>query len=207
VAHEIRNPLNSMRLTLDLLNRRTKRGIACTGEVEDAIRQVDRLNVILSRLLAFGRPPLEDVRTQELGPLVERAVAVVVEQSRQKAVGIQILPIDAQATVDGPQIEQVLVNLLLNALDASPRNGRVEVSGETSNGCVRLRVRDQGPGIPQNSRPRVFDAYYTTKANGTGLGLSVSREIIANHGGSLSFNTGENGTEFWLELPIRRSEA
>lgn len=201
VAHEIRNPLNSMRLTLDLLNRRIHRGIPASDEIEDAIRQVDRLNLILSRLLSFGREPIQDRRMQPLGPIIARAVAMVAEHSRQKSVAVRVAPTDVSANVDGPQIEQVMINLLLNAIDASPAEGCVSVAVRENNAHVSVSVCDKGAGIPADVRAHVFDAYYTTRADGTGLGLSVSREITAKHGGDLRFDTSESGTSFVLELP------
>lgn len=208
VAHEIRNPLNSMRLTLDLLNRRTRRGVACSDEIEDAIQQVDRLNMILSRLLAFGRKPVQDCRMQPIDPVIRRAVAMIAEQSLHHGVEVEADTAgDLSATVDASQIEQVLVNLLLNAVDASPKGGKVCVSMAQSEHSVRISVRDFGRGIDAGARPHVFDAYYTTKANGTGLGLAVSREIAVNHGGSLSFDTGSHGTTFVLDLPKNGTSA
>jgi signal transduction histidine kinase len=109
------------------------------------------------------------------------------------------------ADIDGPQIVQVLINLLLNAIDASPASGTVRVEVQRRDDTTRILVSDTGPGIPEESRPHIFDAYFTTKPNGMGLGLAVSREIVANHGGTLEFDTGPAGTSFILLLPIDRS--
>jgi signal transduction histidine kinase len=208
VAHEIRNPLNSIRLSLELLHRRLQRGAARGEEVRGAMEEVDRLDRILARLLAFGRPSLDDRKMQPLLPLVERAAGMVRELSERKGVEVRVQwngdePVEAD--VDALQVEQVLINLLLNAIEASPAGGAVEVVIGARNGSVELRVKDQGCGIPAAIRDHVFDPYFTTKDSGNGLGLAVSREVVANHGGELGFETGERGATFLLRLPVRRS--
>jgi signal transduction histidine kinase len=208
VAHEVRNPLNSMKLTLQLLDRRLKKGAPVTHEIQEALREIDRLDMIVGRLLAFGRPGMINRQVQNVMPLIEQAARMVQEPAGQKKVRINIQKPepDAAADVDGPQIVQVLINLLLNAIDASPSSGTVQVDVALAETEVRIVVTDQGGGIPEESKPHVFDAYYTTKPNGSGLGLAVSREIVANHGGSLDFETRPSGTTFILALPTDRSQ-
>jgi signal transduction histidine kinase len=207
VAHEVRNPLNSMKLTLQLLDRRLKKGVPVAHEIQESLREIDRLDMIVGRLLAFGRPAMFNRQEQNLVPLIEQAAKMVQEPARQKGVriGIQGFTDGTAADVDGPQIVQVLINLLLNAIDASPASGAVRVEASLEDACVRILVSDQGQGIPEEARPHIFDAYFTTKPNGSGLGLAVSREIVANHGGVLEFETTSSGTNFVLRLPIDRS--
>jgi signal transduction histidine kinase len=207
VAHEVRNPLNSMKLTLQLLDRRLKKGAPVAHEIQEALREIDRLDLIVSRLLAFGRPTMINRQVQNLAPLVEQAAKMVQEPARQKGVKIDIRGLDEAylADVDGPQIVQVLINLLLNAIDASPASGTVRVEAALQDAGVRIMVSDQGQGIPEDAQPHIFDAYFTTKPNGSGLGLAVSREIVANHGGALEFASSPSGTIFNLLLPIDRS--
>lgn len=210
VAHEIRNPLNSIRLGLELLQRRLEKGTARVGEVRGAMEEVDRLDRILSRLLAFGRPALEDRALQPIAPLIDRAVAMVHKQSEQKGVSIQVAGAEGpppEADVDGLQVEQVLINLLLNAIEASPTGGFVRMDLFADAESVRVTVGDHGPGIPGPAREHVFDPYFTTRDSGTGLGLAVSREVVAHHGGSLRFETDTRGTTFTMSLPLQRGVA
>ena len=209
VAHEIRNPLNSIRLTLELLSRRVHKGEVRGNEVQGSLEEVDRLDRILARLLAFGRPGLEERRVQDVRPLIERAVKMVQEQAQRKNVVIAFErnggPLDAD--VDGLQVEQVLLNLLLNAVEASPGNCPVRVETGTRDGAVQIKVTDEGPGVPESIRDHVFDPYFTTKETGSGLGLSVSREVVAHHNGELTFESNGRGTTFVLRLPAQRSES
>ena len=210
VAHEIRNPLNSIRLGLEFLQRRLEKGTARVEEVRGAMEEVDRLDRILARLLAFGRPALEDRVLQPIAPLVDRAVAMVHTQSEQKRVSILVEDEEApppEADVDGLQVEQVLVNLLLNAIEASPEGGTVRVGLFREDASVRIAVSDHGSGIPEGVREHVFDPYFTTRESGTGLGLAVSREVVAHHSGSLRFDTDARGTTFTVSLPVRRGGA
>jgi signal transduction histidine kinase len=210
VAHEIRNPLNALSLTLELLERRVRKGLATGDEAREAILEVERLERILSRLLAFGRPEMENRHVQNLQPLLERALRVVDDHSRRKGVRVTLVqpgPEQFRADVDALAIEQVLINLLLNAIDASPEGGVVQVQVAADARGVRIQVHDQGPAIPEGIRDHLFDPYFTTKESGTGLGLAVSREIVCHHGGSIDFDSGTSGTTFVLKLPSNGAHA
>jgi signal transduction histidine kinase len=207
VAHEVRNPLNSIKLTLQLLERRLKRGVAAANEVQECLQEIDRLDVIVGRLLAFGRPAMTNRHTQEIAPLIFQAIKMVHDPMQNKNVRIDASgqEPDLAADVDGPQIIQVLINLLLNAIDASPVSGTVTLSATSLGLNICIRISDQGSRIPDDVRPHVFDAYYTTKPEGSGLGLAVSREIVVNHGGALEFESEAGSTTFIMLLPIERS--
>jgi signal transduction histidine kinase len=208
VAHEVRNPLNSMKLTLQLLDRRLKKGVPVSHEIQEALHEIDRLDMIVGRLLTFGRPNMINRQLQNLAPLVEQALKMVQEPVRQKEINLIVLGLRhcPSAVVDGPQIVQVLINLLLNAIDASPHCGSVRIEVDHRDANARIAVSDQGSGIAEEARPHVFDAYYTTKPNGSGLGLAVSREILVAHGGTLSFESHDSGTTFIALIPLNWSE-
>jgi signal transduction histidine kinase len=204
VAHEIRNPLNSMRLTLELLHRRLEKGRAAGQEACAAIREVDRLDSILARLLTFGRPPLDDRRAQPVAPVLQEAVAMVEQQARQKDVRMSFDCAPVEGDIDAAQITQVLVNLLLNAIEAAPPATEVRVTAVEEDGSIRIAVHNCGLPIPEAVRPHVFDAFFTTKTGGTGLGLAVSREIVANHGGELALDSTSEHTTFAFLIPAAR---
>jgi signal transduction histidine kinase len=207
VAHEIRNPLNSMRLTLELLARRARKGVASPEEVEAAVREIDRLDLILKRLLAFGRPSLDDRTPQDLLPVLERSIRMVQEQSQSREVNLALdksTPGPFVADIDATQIQQVLINLLLNAMEASPAESTVRIAVGATEKAVHVLVEDSGPGVPPDIAPHIFDAFFTTRPDGTGLGLSVSREIAVNHGGNLELEETRGGATFRLTLPKTR---
>jgi signal transduction histidine kinase len=207
VAHEVRNPLNSIKLTLQLLDRRLKKGITASNEVQECLQEIDRLDMIVGRLLAFGRPAMVNRHTQEIEPLIRQAIKMVHEPMQQRNVRIVISTMEPGliADVDGPQIIQVLINLLLNAIEASPSSGVVRLTAEYLGPNVCIKIADEGNRIPEDVQQHMFDAYYTTKPTGSGLGLAVSREIVANHGGALEFESENSGTTFIMLLPIERS--
>ncbi len=202
VAHEIRNPLNSMRLTLELLGRKVTRGSASASDVSAAQQEIDRLDAILARLLHFGLAVPFDPQLQALEPLFNRAVGMVREQARQKSVSLVVEAArECRVHADASQLEQVLINLLLNAVEASPPGGVVKLSAHNLERGCRIQVQDNGTGIAKHAREHVFDAFFTTRAGGSGLGLAVSREIIDRHGGDLSFTSSPQGTTFEVMLP------
>jgi signal transduction histidine kinase len=209
VAHEIRNPLNSIQLTLQLLERRLKKGATVSNEVQECLQEINRLDMIVERLLAFGRPEMMNRRTQELAPLIIQATKMAREPMQRKNVQIETagLELGLTADVDGPQIIQVLINLLLNAIEASPEAGIVRLTIEKAAEIISIGISDEGQRIPDDVRPHIFDAYFTTKPNGTGLGLAVSREIVVSHSGSLEFESENDGTTFIMVLPADRSVA
>jgi signal transduction histidine kinase len=203
VAHEIRNPLNSAILTLELLGARVSSAQASESEAKAAIAEIRRLDDIVTRYLVFGKPSLPERRDQEVAPLIERAIDIVRGQARQKNIRIVTkLEDSARAPVDASQIEQVLVNLILNAIEAAPDDSEVGVTMERAAPDVRIHVDDRGSGIDPAVAVHVFDAYFTTKGDGSGLGLAVSREIVEIHGGQLWFEShAGKGTRFTLRLP------
>jgi signal transduction histidine kinase len=207
VAHEVRNPLNSIKLTLQLLERRLKKGIVISSEVQECLQEIDRLDMIVGRLLAFGRSEMNNRHIQDVSSLVKQAIKMVNEPLQKKEIVLDTAGVEngLAADVDGPQIIQVLINLLLNAIEASPHEDRVIVTMGNAASNIWINIADNGPRIPDEVRPHLFDAYYTTKPDGSGLGLAVSREIIANHGGRLEFESENSGTSFTIHLPMKRN--
>ncbi|HYI95902.1 MAG TPA: ATP-binding protein [Bryobacteraceae bacterium] len=207
VAHEIRNPLNSIRLQLELLKRRAQKGTVSGAEVDAAMGQVDRLNAILGQLLGVGKPDVGNRLLQPLLPLAEHSVAMVQEQARHGGVTLRVIAQeDAHANVDAVQLEQVLTNLLLNAIEASPEGAEICLRIVQSQDFVELSVSDRGAGIPESIRDHIFDAFFTTRPEGTGLGLSVSQQIVSVHRGTLSFTTSPAGTTFLVRLPYGEAQ-
>jgi signal transduction histidine kinase len=207
VAHELRNPLTSVKM----LVQTGLEGPQPTGLPPDDLRiiehEVRRMEACIQTFLDFARPPSAEKRSTDLLAVVRRALALIEGRARRQKVLLHFSPPPGAITlhVDGEQVHQVLLNLLLNALDALPHGGavRIEVHDERAQrGAVLVRVRDSGPGIAPQVLPRLFEPFVSGKETGLGLGLSICQRLVEAHGGTIcGRNTPEGGAEFSFTLP------
>ena len=207
LAHEIRNPLNSIRLTIQLLEQRLKTNTIRAGDLQLVKDEVDRMNTLLTDLLDLQRVRQPRPARQELEPVVRHCLDLIERQSAIQGSRLELLAFDRglSAFFDAQLLTQALVNLLLNALESSGEGGLVEVRLVRENGAVQLEVQDDGPGLTAEQREHLFEAFYTTKTDGTGLGLAVSRELMRGQGGDLFFRAGGSGATFVIRLPDDRA--
>lgn len=205
VAHEIRNPLTGVLGALDLSLRRIDRKDPAHPLLEEAQKQLQRIEETTEQLLRYARPPqLREVLVDPAN-LVERAVHVVQARARQVGVNIEVLPAEQSCKIraDPELMIQVLVNLALNGIQALGDNGKLTIWVEHHDPELWIGIRDTGPGIPPSLRGDVFRPFYTTKHQGTGLGLSISKQIIERHDGSLRIEeTPGGGTTMVIALPL-----
>ena len=205
VAHEIRNPLTGVRGALDLALRKLPAGEASRPLLEEAQRQLDRIDGATTQLLRYARPPELRQLSVDVSELTARAAAVVAPRASAAGVALRteapLAPLSVR--VDPELMVQVLVNLMLNGIDAMDRGGRLTVWGTRHAPEAWIGVRDTGPGVSKELRAEIFRPFYTTKHLGTGLGLSISRQIVARHGGSLRVeDTPGGGATFIVALPL-----
>jgi len=211
MAHEIRNPLNGIRLTMQLLKQKlgnpVKNGEIRASDLDLVIGEVDRLNALLSDLLAFREAPKPNLEEQNLLPIMERCVELLepLAQERNVAIRIQADKADAHTAVDATHLTQVLTNLVLNALAAVPEGGIINLHLVRNGSGFMIDVHDTGPGVPPESREHLFEPFYTTRNGGNGLGLAVSRELINRMGGTLEYRDGGTGATFAIHLPAGES--
>jgi signal transduction histidine kinase len=205
VAHEIRNPLTSIKGLVQVnLREADARGLPAEDlrVIEHEVRRMERT---LQTFLDFARPPRPDRRRLDLAVVVDRVCAVVGGRARKQRVALRFLRPDVPVWLDGDQdqLQQLLLNLVLNALDAMPDGGAVEIDlRPPRDGHVELLVRDTGPGIAADILPKVFETFVSSKETGIGLGVPVSRRIAEDHGGTLTaFNLPGGGACFVLRLP------
>lgn len=205
VAHELRNPLTSIKGLVQVnLREAGARGLPAEDlrVIEHEVRRMERT---LQTFLDFARPPRLERRRLDPAEVVDRVYALVGGRARKQQVALRFARPDAPSWVDGDQdqLQQLLLNLVLNALDAMPHGGAIEIELRAPrDGFVEVLVRDTGPGIAPHILPKVFETFVSSKETGVGLGLPVSRRIAEDHGGSLTaYNLPAGGACFALRLP------
>ena len=212
VAHEIRNPLTSIKARLFTQQPLLAKGSAAWEDNVFITDEISRLEQIVRDFLAFARPTEPRFATfKATEPIRDLLPLLQPELSKSKIELKQEFLADPLIRADAAQLKQVLINLVRNAVDAVGNNGtitlrtRTETKGRGPHATTRamLEVQDSGPGIPPEVQPRLFDPFFTTKASGTGLGLSIAVRILEKHGGQLEYTTvAGRGTTFRLVLPI-----
>jgi len=209
LSHEIRNPLNAAALQLSVLERRVRKLpegqqgalLEPLGLVRDEIRRLDH---ILEDFLQFARPREFRPEPVEVEPLLRRVGDLLGSQAETRKVKLEVQVPGPLSRVPGEEerLRQVLINLALNALDATPAGGEVRLSAGEDGRGIWVTVDDTGPGIPAALRDRIFEPFFTTKAQGSGLGLSIVHAIVTQHGGTLEVGEAPGGgAHFVLRLP------
>ncbi|MDR3175729.1 MAG: PAS domain-containing protein [Desulfovibrio sp.] len=208
VAHEIRNPLSSIKGIATYIAVRMPSG----GPEEEAARtmivETDRLNRVVSELLEFARPGAMKVAPEDVNKIVADALRLADTDLKAKNIAVTFARGDFadRAPVNAERLTQALLNLILNAVQAMENEGRLRIAIETAAETDRLiiTVEDTGAGIPDDILPSIFTPYFTTRKSGTGLGLSIVHKIVEGHGGSIAVKSrvGE-GSAFVINLPLK----
>ena len=209
VAHEIRNPLTSLRMTIEMMQQRSSK----SGDTDETtregfavvLREIDRLALAVEELLTFARPRPPARQPVDLNQLVRDVVQFLEHQLVHARVGsrLELDPaMPAALPLDPNKIRQLLVNLILNAQQAIVRDGAVTVRTrwDAIGRRATLSVIDTGPGIAEEVREKVFELFVSTKAGGGGIGLAIAKQIAEEHGGAIGFETSPKGTTFNVEL-------
>jgi len=210
LAHEIRNPLAGIAGVIDIVARDLPPASPARSVIKDVRQEISQINRIISDLLQTARPHPPERRRSDLNVTVEHSVMLARQQALSKPIGIVLnkRPELPEVEHDSDQIHQVLLNLLLNSIQAIDGTGKILVELEPRNDLVAISVSDSGRGISSQDLPNIFRPFYTTKRNGTGLGLSLARRIVEEHQGHIEVSsTVGNGTKFTVLLPIQRTAA
>jgi signal transduction histidine kinase len=218
VAHEVRNPLNAIAMSGQRLRREFLAATAALNEADRAELQqllsvvegeTGRINRIVQQFLDYARPPKLAPRPAALAPWL----AGIVDAARPVAESREVsLALDAahagEAVIDADQLRQALDNMLRNAIEATPPGGSVSVEAQSDGRGHTISIRDTGSGIEPDNLAKVFDLYFTTKAEGTGVGLAVSQQIVTGHDGTIEVDSAPGrGTTMRVRLPRRIVEA
>jgi len=216
LAHEIGTPMGVIRARAEYLLHSRPASPKLNDGLEIIIKQIDRISGIVRMLLNYARER-EPIRTAcDLRPIVEHALSLVETEAarRQVRLSLELGEQPLTAECDADQLQQVFINLAVNALDAMDPDGGIlrvvaEVTGLGDERRARITFADTGPGVPPQVRSRVFDPFFTTKepGKGSGMGLAVSQSIMRDHGGDLSFEPGPEGARFFITIPLAPADA
>jgi two-component system, NtrC family, sensor histidine kinase HydH len=203
IAHEIRNPLASIKTTAQALKSEIPESDDRTAYINRIIMEIDRLNKLLLSFFDFAKPRDLSLRSCDLKKIIEDSVFTVQDAARKNHIQImEFYPPDGLTVKADPGlVQQVLMNVFINALQAMPGGGRMEVHLLEDGPLAKVEVRDTGKGIPEDIRSRLFDPFFTTKPKGIGLGLSISYRLIKMHSGTISFVSNQSGTTFTISIP------
>jgi two-component system NtrC family sensor kinase len=206
IAHEINNPLTGILVFSTLMRDKPGLDPAFRRDLQTVVQETERCARIVRGLLEFSRESIPRKEWVDLHEIVERALGLIEHQAFFQDVQVSrfFAPEMPPVQIDGHQIEQVFVNILVNAGHAMNGRGKLEIATVLGESFVAIHFGDNGCGIPKENLARVFDPFFTTKeSEGTGLGLSVSYGIVENHGGEISVSsTVGEGTVFTVRLPL-----
>jgi two-component system NtrC family sensor kinase len=205
LAHEIRNPLAGIAGVIEIVGRDLPANSPAKAVIKDAKEEALQINRILTELLETARPKPPQFQVRDIAATAEHAVMFARQQAITKRImieldkGEEIPPLEH----DPNQINQVLLNLLLNAIQSMDKAGTIYVSLQRDHDDALITVADQGKGILPENLPNIFRPFFTTKGHGTGLGLSLARRIVEAHGGTINVRSEVGkGTQFVVSLPI-----
>jgi signal transduction histidine kinase len=205
LAHEIRNPLAGIAGVIEIVGRDLPSTSPARAVIKDVRQEISQINRIVTDLLETARPHPPQIRLGNLNTTVEHAVMLARQQVLSKPIKIELqkAPDLPETEHDSDQIHQVLLNLLLNAVQAVEGAGTIRVEIGSLDDCACVVVTDSGRGIPAQHISNIFRPFYTTKGNGTGLGLSLARRIVEEHHGRIEVSsTVGKGSEFTVLLPF-----
>jgi signal transduction histidine kinase len=205
LAHEIKNPLAGLSGALELLAEDLDDSPQRLEVITEMQHQVTRLEAIMGGLLNFARPPRAQLRTTDVNTSLSKVLFLMGQQRRYSKITVdsRLDPALPPVRADAGQLEQVFLNVCLNAYQAMGEGGgRLTLKSSAAQGQVLVEIADTGPGIPPEVRASIFTPFFTTRSNGTGLGLAMSVRMLAQHGGHLQFDCPEQGgTIFRITLP------
>jgi len=202
MAHEIKNGMVAVKTFVDLLAQKNQ-----DAELTEVVgRELQRINAIVTQMLRFAAPKAEAFATVHVHDLLDRSLRLLQHQTGAKMISLQKNYHGTPDAVrgDDAQLQQVFMNLLLNAIEAMGSNGILTIGTEiTGDKQMQIQIQDNGAGIAPENLARLFKPFFTTKTNGTGLGLAISRRIVLEHHGAIEARseTGK-GTMFTLSLPV-----
>ena len=209
LAHEIRNPLGSIRGTAEILKDDYQPGDPKYEFIEIQIKETERLNRVVEDFLHMARPQPAEMHSCSVQEELETIATLVVNDARKRHVQLTLHPPVAPIHInaDGEKLRQAFLNIIINALQATPPGGNVIISTRDDQAKVcEISFRDTGHGIGAEKSGQIFEPFFTTKTHGTGLGLAITRKIIESHGGTIAVESEVGlGTIVTVRLPLQHT--
>ena len=206
IAHEIRNPLGNVSMSVQQLKKAFSEDSPWAKHIEVIIRNTERINFLITELLNSARPPKLNIQPHDINGILENTLDSIKTKltSQQIEVHKQYCPGFPVIHVDKEQISRAFSNVMLNALESMPDGGSLTIVTEIEGYFFTVKIRDTGEGIPEEDIIRIFDPFFSTKASGVGLGLSICYGIIVSHGGTVGIESKTGtGTVFTISLPTK----
>jgi signal transduction histidine kinase len=206
LVHEVRNPLASIQGAAEALEPQISRGSRQRDFLDAITSEVNRLNKLINEFLNFARPRSPEMLPTQPNAVIRSVVSLVSKEAERQRLSIttsleETIP---QIMMDGEKVKQALLNLVINAMHATPPGGRIELSTSLTNAFVKLTVKDSGLGISDSVKDRLFTPFVTTKEGGTGLGLAIALRLIKQHDGTIEArNLPQSGAVFEIQLPLK----
>jgi len=204
VAHEIRNPLTNLSMSVNQLKKLSSSDVPWIKHIDIIIRNTGRINDLITELLNCARPPKLALRRHDMHKILES----VLDSAKIRLQGIEVIKQFTSGSstnrVDKEQIETAMTNLVINAIEAMPKGGQLILATERDRNAFVLRIQDTGHGIPDEDIMKIYDPFFSSKSDGVGLGLTLCYGIIVSHGGRIEVESkpGE-GSVFTVSLPTK----
>jgi signal transduction histidine kinase len=211
VSHNLKNPLGSMKTILQVQLENPELPDSIRGETKMVLEEIGRLSTKLNQLLQFSRPAVrrgDEAAHCDAATVIEEVAGVLSHEAERRGIKLkaEINGLDAKVAVTAEALNDIVSNLVVNALEATPRGGHVKVSAMRVNGNLCILVEDDGPGIPVALREKILQPFFTTKSQGTGLGLAIVARRVAEFGGKVDWESpvkNGHGTRFKVVLPLQ----
>ncbi len=209
LAHEIGNPLGSIKGSIDILENEFDDANPKREFIVIIKSEVERLNRLLSEFTHFAKPPEPELRDTDINEIFSSLIPLITNIAEQQKVNIipelrQHLP---TVLVDSEQIKQVLLNIFINGIQSMPKGGNLFIKTDVVNSSLEISVKDEGVGIESKKISKIFNPFFTTKKKGTGLGLSISYQLIKKHGGDIIVTPNpDRGLTFTVNIPIGKQQ-
>lgn len=203
IAHEVKNPLAGIRGAVQVISRRMPAGNPDEVMMQEIIKRIDSLDVMMKDLLLFARPPKPNRSPTDVVPLLTATAGLLKRDEGAEQVDVEIAGSSPPVPADGEMLKMVFHNLLINSAHAMQGRGRIRVQVSAAHHACRIAISDHGPGIPADQRDKIFTPFFTTKRRGTGLGLPTAKRFIEAHDGRITVECPPaGGTTVTVQLPL-----